>query len=119
MITLERLFDNSIAQRNFEKLAQAVIDMGSEPGTGAPVQVGIRFGTKAFTWPGATNIQTFTIDHGLGRTPVVVLAVNGNNNTAGLPRTYSYTATQFTLNVIAPSNVTAATADTFHWIAIG
>lgn len=119
MISLETLVDNSPSARNFAKLAQATIDTGGDPTTGGPRSVGMRFGTVSFTWPGATAQQTIVINHGLGAAPVVVLAINSNNNTAGLPRTFTYTATQFTLNIIAPANVTVGTGDTYRWVAIG
>lgn len=112
MINLEHLADGSVSDRNFQALMNLVLDTGGK-------SIGLRFGTKSFLWPGGTAQQTFTIDHGLGRAPQVVLAVNSNNNTAAMPRTYTYTATQFELNLIAPANVAATTGDTFHWVAIG
>lgn len=112
MIRLEHVADGSVSDRNFQKLMSLVLDTGG-------VNASVRWGTKSFTWPGATAVQSFTINHGLPTTPQVVLAVNGNNNTQGLPRTLSYTATTFSLSVIAPAAVAAAVADTYYWLAIG
>lgn len=113
MIALETLGDNSASDRNFKTLGLLVPDTG---GRG----INIRFGTKTFAWPGATATQSFTIPHGLGKNPTVVIAGNANNNTAGLPRAYSNgDGINFTLNVLAPANVAAAIADSYHWLAIG
>lgn len=113
-IRLEQLADGSITDRNFQQLMSLVIDTGGE-------SIGVRFGQKAFTWPGGTGLQTFTITHGLGRAPIVVLAINGNNNTRGMPRTYTYGATTFVLDIITSdaSVPGAGTADTYYWLAVG
>lgn len=113
MISLEPVEPRTgTIQRNFDKLKRAVIDTAGRT-------VGIRWGTAAFTWPGSTSVHTSSVDHGLGRPPVIVLATNADDNTAGLTRTYGYTDTSFTLDVIAPANVTTGTGDTYRWLAIG
>lgn len=128
MGVLEQLFPGAWGEdnqdktrRNFARLDRlfALVSKSSD-GFGFTVAgIGVRFGIQSLTWPGATNQQAFTISHGLGHAPVVVLAVNSNNNTAGLPRTFTYTATQFTLNIIAPAAVAVGTGDTYRWVAIG
>jgi hypothetical protein len=106
--------DWAAVNRVVDALRSLVLDTGGR-------SLGLRVGVKSFSWPGGTALQTFSISHGLGRTPAVVLAVNGSNNTRGMPRTYSYTATTFALDVITSdaSNPGAATADTYGWVAIG
>lgn len=115
MIALEPLLDNTPAARNFSKLASLVPDTGGQ-------SVGVRFGTQQLTWPGSnTTTSTATVTHGLGRTPVVVLA----NVVSGAPFAVTSLGTvgaaTFTLNArtvdgSSPANGTHATV---HWMVIG
>lgn len=65
-------------QRNFDALADASGLFGGK-------SVEVRFGTDTLTYPGGsvlTNVKTIT--HGLGRTPVAVVAVGAQGSTQGI-----------------------------------
>lgn len=115
MISLERLFDNSISQRNFDKLSQAVIDTGADPTTGAPRQVGLRFGTGTATFTASTHSANVTVPHGLGRVPANVQL------TAYHDIVYEIVSTDATNIVVqgwAPGGATTGTLG-FDWLVIG
>lgn len=126
MIALEKLFDNSVSQRNFDKLALAVLDMGSDPATGGPRSVSVRFGTQTLTWAGGTQASNFpSISHGLGRTPVVVLVSPIGGLSAGtawaVASAFGYGASTFVLQAKThdESSPAAATTALIGWVAIG
>lgn len=76
--------------------------------------------STTITWPGGTAQKTTVINHGLGRVPLIVIPVHtDNNSTAADIRTFSYTATQFTLDVIATTAPAAGVTDVYRWVAIG
>ena len=74
------------ASRNFEQLeAKTVLDETC--------------GSHTFTWPGATNTQTATISHGLGRVPQAVLFSSNGSAAFIVLDAFSITASSFTLQI--------------------
>lgn len=113
-ISLENLGDGSVADRNFLKLAQLVVDAGGR-------SIGIRFGSDSLTWPAAgTSSNTKTITHGLGRTPIVVGGWGSDSTTAQFFYCYpfTFTSTQFSMRGVAEAAPGVQTK-TFTWVALG
>lgn len=81
----------------------------------------IRYGSAGGTFGGGTTFVTPTVSHGLGTTPIVVLAT-GNRGGAKdwLVMTGNFTATQFTVTVVTrdASIPGAGSVATFYWIAV-
>lgn len=80
----------------------------------------IRAGAGTVTWPGGSQTSTaLTVTHGLGRTPVAVVATN---TSAPNPMfTMNYTATTFqvvcgTNDLSSPAN---GVTNGFVWVAVG
>src|SRR5688500_9117968 len=67
-ISLEFTGDYNPVQRNFDKLAAAVVDAGDQSAS-------IRFGTGTATITDGTRAASGNIAHGLGRTPAIVIAM--------------------------------------------
>lgn len=115
MIQLEHLADGSISDRNFQKLTRLVPDTGG-------TSVAIRFGVAALTWPGGTPFSNQTaITHGLGKTPLGVLATG---NLGGLSALAVWTETPgpdtFVLQGWNPAGSPGGGAvDAVFWVAIG
>jgi hypothetical protein len=63
MISLEQIADGSITDRNFQALAQLLLDTGG-------ITAGIRWGVQALTFTASTNSNTATVTHGLGKLPI-------------------------------------------------
>jgi hypothetical protein len=113
MINLENLLDGSIADRNFQALARLGIDTGGQ-------SVGIRFGVATLSWTASTDSAVLTVTHGLGRTPVVVVANSFSAASfASVPycTTLSFTSTSFGLAGIVRAAFTGSTQ--VCWVAIG
>ena len=119
MITLEYTGDTGPVQRNFDALARLALDAGG-------VSASVRFGTGTITWPGGSpRANTLNVDHGLGGTPIVVLATPTSSLGGGVifpvVATFAYGATQFSASSVTSdgSSPAAATTHTFVWLAIG
>lgn len=105
-------------QDNFDTIALAAASFGGK-------SVEVRFGVSTVTWPGGAGTSNgLVVSHGLGRTPVVVVATQ--NTSSGLAKipvvaTQAFTTTAFTLyagTVDGTSPANTATT-TISWIAIG
>lgn len=92
MIPLERLLENSVVSRNFDKLAALTMDTGGQ-------SVGIRLGVQTVTFAGSAFSPNYTINHGLGKTPKIVIP--GNQFISGTvsvtPFSANFTGTTFLL----------------------
>lgn len=114
MISLEKLLDNSVAARNFLKLARLVLDTGGK-------SIGIRFGTGSIAFAASTDsTQPCIVLHGLGKAPQVIFATN--KGASGYTKIAAFTtdivtSTSFQVFARIPS-ATTGTLD-FYWIAIG
>lgn len=75
MIPLQLAGDGSLADFNFQQLMGLVIDTGG-------VSLGIRCGFVTVSFSASTVSGTETVDHGLGRTPLVYFV--GNVNISGV-----------------------------------
>jgi hypothetical protein len=107
-IPLQDLADNTVADRNFRRLAQLVIDTGGR-------DVGVRFGVASTTFTASTLSTPTTVTHGLGRTPVVAFA-----GTENVGFTYSVTArTSTTITVQGFTSGAVSQTNSFDWFVIG
>lgn len=112
MIALEHVPDLDI-DRNLQMLAKLTIDAGGR-------SVGLRFGTVTLTWTANTASGSVSVAHGLGKTPVVVLATGKDAAVFGqIPscNPNSYTATTFTMSAETKNSWTGTM--TLCWVAIG
>jgi hypothetical protein len=102
----------------FDVIAQNALDAGGR-------SLKLRAGTGTIAWPGGAVLSTVLVsNHGLGATPVAVVACCGG--TAGLTlypslATFTFTATQFSVQASTvdgqlPLNTATAAV---YWIAIG
>jgi hypothetical protein len=101
---------NSV-RRNFERLSD--LDTGGQ-------SVSIRFGRSSIDFTASTDSSSTTVDHGLGKEPLAVVATAyGASTHARFPalNTGNYTATQFDI----AGRIFAVATETviFNWIAIG
>lgn len=76
----------------------------------------VAFGTATVTFTAATVSAATAVNHGLGVTPVAVIA--SGVNAAVFYDTRTYTSTQFSAAGYAPFGATSGTF-TFAWVAIG
>lgn len=113
MISLEQLRDGSTTDRNFQKLMSLVLDTGG-------LNLGLRFGTSTLAFTASTDSANRTVTHGLGRTPVIVLAcASGAPNFTDIPafNAFTLTSTTFGINGRKPGSSTVNIS--FYWAAIG
>jgi hypothetical protein len=104
-------------QDNFDALFAGGLETGDR-------QIAMRFGVSNATYPGGTALgSALVVPHGLGRTPVAVVATGKNGTTQGVVavETEAYSATTFTLRVQDVSGVARAAGWTVPvaWIAVG
>lgn len=93
MISLENLGDGSVSDRNFQKLMSLVLDTGGQ-------SAGIRFGTDTLTWASGQQFSAAkTVTHGLGRTPLVVLALGNGTGGPNLTTIQAFTIGATTFQV--------------------
>jgi hypothetical protein len=85
--------------------------------TGESNDLTARFGTGSFGSGAAAVLRSFSVSHGLGKTPRWVWA--GVANSLLFTETDSYTATQFTLNVSHIHNVAWSGGYAYGFIAVG
>lgn len=114
-IALENLSDGSVSDRNFQALMRLVLDTGGKT-------VGIRFGAATLTWAGGTQFSNgLTVTHGLGKTPIGVLATANLGTLAGVAAWATTPgATTFTLQGWDPAGSPGAGAtDKVFWVVIG
>lgn len=117
MISLETLRDNTPSARNFDKLAQLVLDTGGQ-------SAGIRFGTGTCTFGGGSRMTSATtVSHGLGRTPAAILATV-NYGSSDPDETWSIRVSgadddSFDVRVSNDTAMSAGWAVPFYWLAIG
>jgi hypothetical protein len=100
-------------QRDFDAIALAI------PGTGGK-DIEIRYGTATVTFTASQDSDLPTVNHGLGRTPVIVVATPYNVAAyANIPKVdwFGATSTTFALAARVESAITLAV--TVTWIAIG
>lgn len=118
MIRLEDIGEpNSPVQRNFDQLAQLVPDSGGQLSA-------IRFGVANVTWPGGSATSTsVAVAHGLGATPLVVVATlkDGGGAQYSSVAAFSYDADSFNVQLHTDDASTPANTVTsvVAWIAIG
>jgi hypothetical protein len=93
----------------------------SESGASLHSKLALQVVSSSWVWPGGTGQRIAAINHSLGRTPLLVIAQNTQNNTPTAGRTYSYTTTQFTLDVFHTSGglVGAGISDTYTCLVVG
>jgi hypothetical protein len=114
VIPLEFTGEYGVVQRNFDRIAERAVDSGDQ-------SAGIRFGLETVTI--TTSAGSVVIDHGLGRTPVSVVACLSTGGTLGAGGdseviTGTFTATQATITVrFYGGSFTGNTR--VSWIAIG
>lgn len=116
ILGLEFTGEYGVVQRNFDKLDAEVL------GTGG-IDAGIRFGTLTLTWPGgAAASNAVAVAHGLGTTPVAVVATSNTTAGTGLIAVVAFfDATTVTLQGETTGGFAplAAATNTVSWIAIG
>lgn len=115
MIQLEHLADNSVSDRNFQKLMSVVPDMGGQ-------SVGIRFGTVTITFPGGSPNGQATVPHGLGRVPASFSAtLTGASDVIPIIQAGTFDATNFVLvaSTKTGANLAAGQQRSFFWMVIG
>jgi hypothetical protein len=91
------------------------------PDTGGR-SIGVRFGVSTLTWPGGVAGSSIgTVTHGLGRTPVCVLATVNAGGVAGPAWTGTPGATTFPLaaRTADGSSPGAGTTTSVSWVVIG
>jgi hypothetical protein len=113
MIGLEQLADGTISDRNFQRLNALVPDTGGQT-------VGLRFGVSSIGFTASTDSANTVIAHGLGTTPIVAVATvagAGSFATIAALNTFSYGATNFSVNGRIPS--AATTTLPIVWLVIG
>lgn len=116
--------DWGAVERVRQLLQSLVIDAGIDSTTKQPRSVGIRFGAATITWPGASPFATVAVTHGLGKTPIVVLAGDAGGGTmatnipvwSAAPGATTFTAAAETSDASAPA---VGLTRTFYWIALG
>jgi hypothetical protein len=80
----------------------------------------LQYGTTTVTWPGGVNASSYTtVTHGVGKTPVAVIATNAGGPT-GYCEVQTIGATTFQVRTVDPLAIPgAATTGTVLWIATG
>jgi hypothetical protein len=117
-IRLEDIGDpTSPVQRNFDRLEQLAVDGGSQSAS-------LRFGVVNVAWPGGSASSTSTsVAHGLGTTPVAVVATlkDGGGAQFSSVAAFSYDADSFNVQLHTDDASTPANTVTsvVAWIAIG
>lgn len=108
--------ERSGVQRNFEWLAQRLIDTGGK-------SIVLRWGQGTVTWPGGSKTSnTTTAVHGLGRTPVAVVATCNNQVGAGLcavDARFDGTNVYLQLETAAGFAPANTVTNPVSWVAIG
>jgi hypothetical protein len=112
MITLEALADNSISDRNFQKLRSLVLDTGG-------ITAGIRIGTDAVTFTASTTSATKTVTHGLGKIPTFVGLQAVDSSGAITVRPVAGASNNTTFDAIGRCASAVTGAATFYWVVIG
>lgn len=102
---------------NFDALMQLVVDTGGKNG------IGIRFGVATLSWANAQQFSaTANVAHGLGRTPLVVLALGNGTGGPNLTTVQAFTigATTFQLQggFVTGTSAGVSTVNV-GWVAIG
>lgn len=115
MISLERLFDNSPTDRNFQRLVSLVVDTGGQ-------SVGLRFGTVTLTYTASATSAAATVTHGLGKTPEYI----GSLGTTGLSKRHvvnyvsgSRNDTDFQLQAETADSAAVTGSISVFWVVIG
>jgi hypothetical protein len=109
-LPLEFTGNYDVAQRNFDRIAAAVVDAGERSAS-------IRFGIDTVTFTASTSSANKVVSHGLAVTPVIVLAMAvGDSRVLGT--TFTYTDSSFTMAGGAPGGAISATIS-MAWLAIG
>lgn len=102
-----------VARRLFATVFRLLIDTGGQ-------SVGIRFGSSALTFAASTNSASTTIPHGLGRLPIVVLALPFSSPAFGKIPTLNLSSSDATSIVLNGEIGTAHTGSiSFSWAVIG
>jgi hypothetical protein len=112
---------------NFQLIDSLLSLMGRDSdGFGFTVAgVRVRFGQSTVHWNNGANLSDLLsgITHGLGRTPIVIVAneVTGSGADLVMVQTFTYSATTFSIRGrFMNSAVSAGAADlTVGWVAIG
>lgn len=104
--------DPYVVQKGLETLGLAAIDSGGR-------SLKIRVGTGTLTFTAAATSATSTVAHGLGSTPVVVLA----QADAGIAFCFIQVNSKDATNVVYQGHDTGGVArtgtNTFYWLVIG
>lgn len=113
-VPLEQLADGSTSDRNFQKLAALVPDMGGQ-------SLGFRLGTTTAVFTASGTSATRTVTHGLGRAPqgVWLQVVSGSTNSVAYYVTGSATATTFQLFARTFDASTPTATTSIFWLVIG
>lgn len=113
MIPLEKIADGSPAARNFDTLARSVLDTGGQT-------AGVRFGVATLSFTASTNSASTTVAHGLGTTPVSIVATSKNGSTFGqIPNCNTHTIGDTTFGLTGEVKTAFTGSVTVSWIAIG
>jgi hypothetical protein len=112
-IGLEQLADGSVSDRNFQALAQLVLDTGGK-------SLGIRFGTGSATWSASQVSGAVTVTHGLGASPALVI-VQQINTTAITYGNITTSSTTFSVTGNYTDHASGNLTGTFGfwWLVIG
>lgn len=105
--------DWAAVERMRQRLQSLVVDTGGQ-------SVGIRFAQATLSFAASTNSGTITVSHGLGRTPIVVVATAHNAPAFGnVPTCHAatFTSTTFQMNGEVKTAFTGDVA--VSWVAIG
>ena len=98
------------AQRNFDRIAALAITAGDQSAE-------VRFGVGAFTGNGTRQVDV-TVDHGLGRTPIVALAV-ANLTRINVTVSGALSDTQVTFRFDHIDGTAHASSGSFYWLVAG
>lgn len=108
-IALEQLATGDVVDRNFQALAELVIDTGGR-------SVGVRWGSGNATFASSITAPV-TITHGLGHAPVFVVAITTNGSIGYVVGAKGATTVALTAYVTFNTAVTGTFS--FDWLAVG
>lgn len=126
MIPLARVADPDV-QFNFDQIAQKFPLQLQDLATGIVLELNVTgtarkvaFGSSSVTWAAATISGQTTVAHGLGSTPVTVIAFGKNpvNVYTVFSESAAADSTNFYIKGYVASGVAVSASQNFYWLAI-